>query len=186
MKRIVVMTTLTVFALIISGLSQSSSQTSPRGRGFQRIQVNARTITALPRAQEYVVDLTRLGVKYEFDPKDGQIDFNRVVVRTARSEVALNSFLEKTFPKDKLAELKLSSQRFFLATEPKGSAPTSPVTATRSSRPHTCRGGFCECYGTLDCFGMIYQDCQGRILCMTRPDGSIIRCICVDKTATPV
>ena len=42
--------------------------------------------------EQYVVDLTQRGVKYEFDPKAGQIDFSRVMVRTANGEFAIGPF----------------------------------------------------------------------------------------------
>lgn len=53
-------------------------------------------ITALPRSQKFDLDLTQPGVSYDVDPKAGQIDFGRLVVRTSKGELPISSFLEKT------------------------------------------------------------------------------------------
>lgn len=89
----------------VSILSAQVLQTRGATTAVKRIQVNTKTITALPTGKKFVVDLTRRGVRYEFDAKAGVIDFSRVVVLTAKGEVAFRSYLEKTIRKDKLPTL---------------------------------------------------------------------------------
>lgn len=85
-----------------SSQKQVDSRTPVRSATIKRVQVNARTITALPSAKKYVVDLTQRGVVYEFDSKTNRIDFSRVMVRTARGEVTISSYLERVLRPGKL------------------------------------------------------------------------------------
>src|SRR5262252_2202398 len=119
MKRIVIIATLVAFAQMAAGFSPMP-QTFPEGTTLRRIDVNTKTITALAPGKNYIVDLTQRGVIYEFSPQAGQIDFNRVRVRTALGESAIGSFLETTFLKDKLAGFKYASQAFSLITRSPG------------------------------------------------------------------
>ncbi len=177
MRRMMILATLVAFALTAAGFSQSALQTFPRGSSYRRIQVNARTITALPSGKKYVVDLTQRGVKYEFDPKAGQIDFSRVVVRTARGEVAIGAFLEKTFPKDELSSFKYASQSFILGT--RGSRTPPAGTASPSTiKGFECGPLYCFCEGRADCTDLIFDSGQcGKIVCW-KEDGIRDKCMC--------
>ncbi len=133
---------------------QVDSRTAARPATIKRVQVNDRTITALPRGKRYIVDLTQRGVSYEFDAKT---DLSRVRVRTGQGAVAIGPWVEKTFLKGKLAGLKWTSQSFFIRTRPAG--PLTPPSGTPpSSDPSkliTCGPEICSCIGENDCDEMI-------------------------------
>jgi hypothetical protein len=154
----------------------AASQTSRSTTKMRLVPVNARTITTLPNGKMYVLDLTKRGVKYEFDPKAGQIDLSRVVVRTAKDEVAIVKFLEDNF-KGKLASAQFTSQAFTLGTRP-------PLTPRPPNRPNTilkCEGQVCTCSGTLDCYDLIgYSNlCGGPVVfCATDPVSGELVCSC--------
>ena len=160
-----IIATVVAFGQAVGGFSSPVPQTPGATTTLRRIQVRAQTITALPRGKKYVVDLTQPGVKYEFDPKAGQIDFSRVLVRTAKGQVPIRSFLEKAFPKQLLAGFKLASQSFVLSTRPAGTLQTH---STGTSNLIECRAGEgCRCEGTADCVKMIFGAgcCLGEIFC---------------------
>jgi hypothetical protein len=174
MRRIQIVT---VFALILAALIFAYSQVprpSPqRGEAttLRRIQVNARTITALPNGKKYVVDLTKRGVKYEFDPKAGQIDFSRVMVRTARGEVTIGSFLEKVLPKDKMPALKDTSLSFIIGTRATGTVQTLPTHPLNLVHCPGDEPGGCYCTGESDCQALLDSRlCPGSFICVRRPD----------------
>ena len=162
MKRIVIVATLIAFAQMASGFSPMP-QTFPGGTTLRRIQVNAPAITALAPGKNYVVDLTQPGVIYEFSSQAGQIDFTRVRVRTAQGEVAIGSFMETAFPKDKLKGFKLASQAFILGTRAPGALQNPPAGTSN----FTCKPTFCECIGKSDCIDLIFNTalCRGPITC---------------------
>jgi hypothetical protein len=165
----------TVVALILAALifaySQAPLPSPQKGQATtpRRIQVNSQTITALPSGRKYVVDLTKRGVKYEFDPKAGQIDFSRVMVRTDRGEVTIGSFLGTLIPKDKVAAFRYTSQSFRLGTQPTRTLP-SPRTNTTN---FDCNPKSCLCQGESDCQDMFDTiDCSA-FFCTPEP-----LCIC--------
>jgi hypothetical protein len=168
MNRIIIMCA--IATVMLGGFFQASSQRRTTTSRLQRIQVNARTITTLPTSKKYVVDLTRRGVKYEFDPKMGQIDFGRVVVRTAQGEVAIDTLLEKIFPKAESPSFKFSSQSFILGTATTGSRPRAS-TALSTALNFDCDGVLCTCKGTFDCLDLIFGSklCPGPIFCRQDP-----------------
>jgi hypothetical protein len=122
----------------------------------------------------FIVDLTQRGVIYEFDPQAGQIDFNRIKVRTSRGEVAIGSFLETTFLKDKLAGFKYMSQPFSLATRPPGTLQNPPPGTSNFN----CLPGFCACKGSADCNDLIFGTslCGGEIFCSKNTGET--NCVC--------
>lgn len=129
------------------------SRTAARSATIKRVQVNAQTITALPRGKRYVVDLTQRGVTYEFDAKT---DLSRVMVRTAQGAVAIGPWVEKTFLKGKLAGLKWNSQSFFIRSRPAG--PLTPPSGTPPADPSkliSCGPQICSCIGEYSCDEMI-------------------------------
>jgi hypothetical protein len=81
----------------IAFFSPAASQTTRSTAQPRQFQVNAKTITTLPNGEMYVLDLTKRGVRYDFDPGAGQIDLSRVVVRTAKGEVTIANFLTDNF-----------------------------------------------------------------------------------------
>ncbi len=177
MRRIQIVT---VFALILATLIFAFSQTptpSPQRGGaatLRRIQVNAKAVSALPKGKKYVVDLTQRGVKYEFDPKAGQMDFSRVMVRTARGDVTMASFLEKFIPKDKLAGFKYSSQSFSLGTRLPGTVQT-PFPNT--SKITICSGFVCTCSTESECQDLLdSRICPGTFVCVNTPNGVYCEC----------
>src|SRR6267378_6032927 len=107
MKRIIIVAIVAAFAQAAGGFPPQRPQPREAPTKLRRIPVNARTITALPRGKHYVADLTKPGMVYEFDVNTSQIDFSRVMVRTAEGEVPIASFLESAFPKDALPGFKL-------------------------------------------------------------------------------
>jgi hypothetical protein len=169
--QIVALTALILTALIFA--YSQTPQTPGATAALQSIQVNARTITALRKGKKYVVDLTRRGVKYEFDSKTSRIDFNRVMVRTAQGEVALGSFLEKTFLKDELAAFKYTSQRFSLGTGPGGTL-TGPSKIISCDNPD-----YCHCEGVTDCKALLNSSlCPGASMCTLNRYGEEESCVC--------
>lgn len=151
MRRIHLISTI---AIILVGLIFAYSQSRPpssqtvQATTIRRIHVDARTISGLPSAKKYVVDLTQSDVKYDFDVSAGLVKFNRVMVRTTQGEFPIGSFLEKRLLKDKLAGFKYASQSFTLGTPPTGTLQSSPRTSTGCGRE------ICTCRGEEDCQGL--------------------------------
>lgn len=206
MKRIMIIATLVVFTQIVAGFSMPAPQTFPKATTLRRIEVNAKTITAqedvlvgagpgapgghvkagvevntktntaLTTGKNYIVDLTQRGVVYEFSPQAGQIDLSRVKVRTARGEVAIGSFLETTFLKDKFAGFKYKSQAFSLATLPTGTVRNPPTVTSNFA----CGRLSCYCSGKADCIDLIFNssNCGGSILCFKDSNGESY-CTCL-------
>ncbi len=169
MKRIMILATLVVFAQITAGFSMPAPQTFPRAtkHTLRRIDVNAKTITALPSGKYYIVDLTQRGVVYEFSHQTGQIDLRRVRVRTAKGEVAIGSFLKTTFLKGNLSGFKYKSQAFSLAT----TQPGTLQNPTRGAKDFKCDSEICTCAGFADCIDLIFNTglCGGGMICTKNP-----------------
>jgi hypothetical protein len=182
MKRILIIATLVVFAQVVAGFSQTATQTFPGTPTLRRVyritnvRANASGVpTAGVPGTVFIVDLTQRGVIYEFDTQAGQIDFNRIKVRTALGEVAIGSFLENTFLKDKLAGFKYKSQAFSLATRPPGTLQNPPTGTSNFS----CVQGLCFCTGDRDCSDLIFNTslCSGQIFCAKDNSGES-HCVC--------
>lgn len=147
-------------------LSAPVLQTPGATTTLRRIQVNAKTITALPTDKKYVVDLTRRGVKYEFDAKPGVIDFSRVAVRTSKGEVAISSFLQRTIRKDKLSLFKDTSLSFTIGSRPAGTVQTQPSGLIHcGEHPEDD----CFCTGEADCQVMLDKVCIDYICANSVP-----------------
>ena len=160
MRRITFFAIPIFFALALVGFSPAASQ-SPRTKSMQRrIQVNAQTIKALGLRKNYVVDLTKRGVFYQFDSKSREIDFSRVRVRTAKGEVAISSYLERFLHdlKDKVPGFKFTYQSFSLGTQPGGPLPSlRPATSYFKS----CNQTACICTTQADC-----EDLAATVICV--------------------
>jgi hypothetical protein len=152
MKRILIIAMLVAFAQMASGFSPMP-QTSPVPASLRRIEVNAKTITALAPGKNYIVDLTQRGVIYEFSSQADQIDFSRVRVRTTQGEVSIGSFMETTLLKDKLPGFNYKSQAFSLGTLPSGTLQDPP---TGNSKIINCGDRTCTCSGR-DCMDLFYS-----------------------------
>ena len=149
---------------------------APAGENkVRRVPVNSQAIAKLPKDKNYVVDVTQRGVTYEFDNKTSQLDLSRVFVRTGKGAVAIASFLEQTFPKEKLAAFKLSSQSFSVGTRPPGNVVTPPSAILNFG----CDKTICSCSGKKDCTDMIFNTslCGGIIICNVQSNGQKF-CIC--------
>ena len=126
----------------------------------RRIQVNAQMIKALGPRKNYVVDLTKRGVFYQFDSKSREIDFSRVRVRTAKGEVAIRSYLERFLNdlKVQLPGFKFTSQSFSLGTQPGGPLPSlRPAPSYLKS----CNQTSCICTTQEDCEAL-----AGSVICI--------------------
>lgn len=164
MKRLSLITLIVVSSVVIGltvgGASTSSAFQKSQRKSFTTLQttrINAQTIKTLTRGKKVVADLTKRGVVYEFDVGAGQIDFSRVVVRTARGEVTIDSLLKRMIPKDKLTTFKYTTRSFKLGTRPTGSlTPTLMKTSN-----FVCDTWTCTCRGLEDCEGLIL----GTTLC---------------------
>jgi hypothetical protein len=172
-----------VFALVLAGAASVLSQSPSSIRTVRRIQVNAQTITALPRSNSYVVDLTQRGVKYEFDPKGGHIDFNRVKVRTVQGEMAIGTFLETKILRGTLVGFKWTSQPFSIRTRPAGTLQTPPAGLPPSaniSKAISCGREICTCIGDDSCDEMIdlLPICNETIFCKIDPISRQTVCSC--------
>ena len=153
---------------------QVDSRTATSATTIKRVQVNAQTITELPRGKKVVVDLTKRGLVYEFDAGAGQIDFNRVVVRTARGEKTVGSLLQTMFPKDRLPAFKYTTQSFRLGTQRQGTLSRMLMkTINFECKPHSCM-----CRGLEDCEDMIIgSSVCVNWLCTKDEDGEYV-CVC--------
>jgi hypothetical protein len=179
MKRIMIVATLVVFAQISAGFSMPAPQTFPGATklNLRRINVNAKTITALTPDKNYIVDLTQRGVVYEFSHQTGQIDLSRVRVRTANGEVPIGSYLETTFLKGKLTGFKYKSQAFSLAI----TQPGTLQNPSKGARRFNCEPEVCTCIGFEDCLNMIVNErvCTGKIFCANNPITGEEHCACI-------
>lgn len=164
--------------------SQSSvdSRTVVGSATIKRVQVNARTITALPVGKKYVVDLTQRGVTYEFDAKT---DLSRVMVRTAQGAVAIGPWVEKTFLKGKLAGLKWTSQSFSIRTRPKGTLtpPTGTPPSNDTSKLINCGPQICSCVGEASCDDLLWFTplCGDIVFCKIDPISGRLVCSCAHR-----
>lgn len=157
MKRlsliILIVASSAVTGLTGGGASTSSAVQTSQKKSFTTLQttrINAQTIKALSRGKKVVADLTRRGVVYEFDAGAGPIDFNRVVVRTARGEVTIGSWLKTMIPKGKLTAFKYTTQSFRLGTQRTG-GPSITLMKTNFD----CDRDSCLCRGLEDCEDLI-------------------------------
>jgi hypothetical protein len=182
MKRLSLIILIVVSSAVI-GLTGSGASTSPAVQITQKkssttllrtTHINAQTINALTRGKKVVADLTKRGVVYQFDPGAGQIDFNRVVVRTPRGEVTISSLLQTMIPKDKLKGFKYTTQSFRLGTQRTGKLSTTlPTTSNFECKPTSCL-----CHGLEDCEDLIIGTSLCRSwLCAKDEHGEYI-CLC--------
>lgn len=179
MKRLSLIILIVVSSAVI-GLTGGGARTSPAVQitqkksltTLQTTRINAQTINKLSRGKKVVADLTKRGVAYEFDAGAGQIDFNRVVVRTAQGEVTIGSLLKTMIPKSKLTSFKYTTRSFRLGTQRTGRLSTTlPKTSNFECDSYTC-----FCHGLEDCEDLIlgtslctdwvcWKDEHGKYVC---------------------
>lgn len=178
MKRIVIIAMFVVFAQITAGFSKPVPQTFPGATklSLRRIDVNAKTITALSAGKDYIVDLTQRGVVYEFSHKTGQMDLSRVKVRTPNGELTLGSYLETTVLKGKLAGFKYKSQDFSLVNTQTGTVQKAPT----AIKGFQCETSLCTCTGSGDCIDLFLTGlCKiGTGFCIKNPVTGQEQCAC--------
>ena len=179
MKRLSLIILIVVSSAVI-GLTGGGASTSPvvqttQKKSFTTLQttrINAQTVKALSRGKKVVADLTKRGVVYEFDAGAGQIDFNRVVVRTPKGEVTIGSLLKTMILKGKLTAFKYTTQSFRLGTQRPGSLSTTLMKTSNFE----CDQWTCFCHGLEDCEDLIlgtspckewlcWKDEQGKYVC---------------------
>jgi hypothetical protein len=156
-----------LFAQGVTSSSALSLQIPGANMTVKRIQVDAKSITALPTSKKYVVDLTQRGVKYEFDAKPGAINYGRVLVRTAKGEVTLSSYLEKAIRKDRLSEFKNNSLSFAIGSRPAATVQTQPNGVIRCGELDPDE--YCYCTGEADCQIMLDRICKNYICSKSVP-----------------
>jgi hypothetical protein len=160
---------------------QIDARTATRPATIKRVQVNAQTIKALSPGKKVVADLTKRGMVYEFYAGAGQIDFNRVVVRTARGEMTIGSLLENMFPKNRFPGFNYTAQSFRLGTQRLGTlSPSLMKTSNFECNPHSC-----ICRGLDDCEDLIIgsslcpfwgciKDENGEYVCVCLRGGNVM------------
>lgn len=165
-----------VIGLPGGGASTSPAVQTTQKKSFTTLQttrINAQTIKALSRGKKVIADLTKRGVVYEFDAGPGQIDFKRVVVRTAQGEITIGSWLKTMIPKDKLTAFKYTTQSFRLGTQRPGRLSTTVMKTSNFE----CDSYTCSCRGLEDCEGLIlgtslctdwlcWKDEYGKYVCV--------------------
>src|SRR5688572_23643081 len=158
MRRILIISTLIIAlaqSIVLAGFQKPVARTpeSKTAAHLRRIQVNAESLAQLPGGRKYVVDLTQQGVIYDFDAKSRAIDFTRVMVRTAKGEIPMSSWLEKNFSKTKLAgwnsrHLRIGSTESFRSLRGLPTRTKNPLTGTAAFQ---CNSLYCTCKGDSDC-----------------------------------
>ena len=130
---------------------------------LRHMQVNAKTIARLPNGGKYVVDLTRRGVIYHFDSTARPIDFTRVTVSTTSGEVAMGSWLEKTFSKKALTGWDSGSFRIGTTKDFRKIKGLPPITSNppSGSANFMCNLLYCVCRGDSDCNDMFSTNVCG-------------------------
>jgi hypothetical protein len=145
-------------SIVLAGFQRPVSQTpgSNTVSQIRRIQVNAESLAQLSGGKKYVVDLTQRGVIYDFDSKTRSLDFTRVVIRTAKGEIPMSSWLEKNFAKTELAgwnsrHLRIGTTEGFRSFRGLPARIQKPPPGTAAFQ---CNPLLCTCKGDSDCNDM--------------------------------
>jgi hypothetical protein len=126
-------------------------------RQITPIRVTANEIARLPGTTPYLVDLTRPGAMYEFDPSVGPIDYSRVIIRTGKGDTAIGTLMNG--PLRSRITAQWSSTRFRMS-HPGGSR---TFLGPKSITNFTCQGLECTCTGDPDCNDMFGSGVCGDI-----------------------
>jgi hypothetical protein len=182
MRRKFVVLTIACALGVSMALSNATGTQTGRDRSspkVKEVKVTAQTLAKLPADGKYVVDLTRKGTIYEFDPTAGRIDFQQVVVRTAAGEEAIEPRMKKALSNKELNEWYLGGFRIGTTSDFRTEGGVKPSTTNPSStrKAFTCDPNACTCRGQADCDDLWDSGLCDWIPC-TRRGGGPIRCIC--------
>lgn len=180
---------LTIACALGVSMARSNATGTQTGRDrstarVKEVKVTAQTLAKLPVDGKYIVDLTRKGTIYEFEPATGSIDFERVMVRTATGEQAIPLRMKKALSNEELNEWFLRGFRIGTTSDFRTEGGVKPPTTNPSSTRNafTCDVNTCTCSGQADCDDLTWGD---DILCdwyaCTTRGGGPIRCICFRK-----
>ena len=117
------------------------------------MKVNAQTLAELRAGTNYVADLSRGGVVYEFNPAAGPIDLKRVEVRTTAGQQAIEPWLEKTFSNRGLTGWDSKGFRIGAAADLRKLPPTTQNPPPKTSELIKCNPGegYCTCENKTEC-----------------------------------
>lgn len=138
----------------------------------REIRITSSDIGRLPVGKNYFVDLTRRGVIYDFDSTARPIDFTRVTVRTAKGDVAMETWLKGQFPRIAASRWRSGHLRIGDAKKFRSVSGRRPPLRAPS---FTCDGNRCDCHGDDDCNDMFGSGVCGQIASCTPEDCSCLR-----------
>lgn len=187
MKTILAVTLLVIGISLIAiaqkgeGTGNSSQPGKKAGQRIKQIRVSSADIARLPIGKSFLVDLTRRGTIYHFNPATGSIDYPRVRVRTTVGEVTLEAWLKKRLPPSigdrwRSRRFRVGMIRDLATFNNSGSKQRPPTQA------YEHEDGVCHCTGDDDCNNMFSDDVciDGTSFCFdddpTRPQ---CFCLCV-------
>jgi hypothetical protein len=160
----------------VSGITNPPTAQARSVTQVRQVKVTAQTLAELRAGKNYVADLSRAGVVYEFNPAAGAIDFKRVVVHTALGNQALGPWLEKTFSNRGLTGWDSKGFRIAAAADLRKLPPTSPNPPPKTPATIiTCDpGNSCKCHSKEECdFLLWFLDCAWTVCTL---DQSECRC----------
>lgn len=134
------------------------------------ILITTDEIAKLPVKTPYLIDLTRQGVIYTCDSSARRIDFSRIMVRTAKGDVPLESWLNGHF-KSPVVRGYNSSRLLSLGH----SINFAGVRFRPPQTNFTCQGLECTCSGTPDCNDMFGSGVCGDIAACTENGCACLR-----------
>ncbi len=155
--------------------SNESSQQESRTEQIRRIRIAADDIARLPARKNFLVDLTRPRVVYEFDSKSPPIDFTRITVHSASGDSTIEAWLKTYLPSKaggswKSGRLRIGAAKdlgFFGIRHPGG-----------FQHYNNDGEGHCDCDGEDDCIGMFNGSaCIDNGVCID-DDPKRPRCYC--------
>lgn len=167
-----------IVALTIAGALNMASSLTLSGYQTRRenppkvkqVKVTARVLAKVPADGKYVVDLTRKGTIYEFDPVAGSIDSKLVMVRTGAGKQTIESWIEKTFSKQGMTGWNSQPFSVGAAADFRSLWGPRPITKNpslgRTAPGFECSGDYCTCRGFEDCMDLISSpECPGWFRC---------------------
>jgi hypothetical protein len=142
------------------------------------IRVAAADIAKLSARQNYVVDLRKGNVTYDLDGTTRAIDWNRVRIRTAAGEVALNAYLREHSP----ARANSTPTRLVIGAKGGVHKVLGFKAAQNPGTEYECgpKSKICSCSGGIDCENLLLSNkCKGTAVCGVE-DGAMY-CDCASK-----
>lgn len=174
MKKIAIAITLLVLAVL--SFSLTPAQKTASRETIKRVQVTSREITRQPAGKVYVVDLSSKGTIYTLD---GNLDYNRVRVRTSKGELTVQDVISKSGARGRL----LVGTPSDMLTSGLRSLSMSSKALSRGSGAKFigCDGAICICTGDDDCNKMLSPggDCPEGSYVYCWGSGASAACVCV-------